>query len=99
VLETIAECGQSVTPYLDAWAVAAGKPAGRQLADFVSDALVGSGINSEVDEWLLGVVPSNVLAAAAHSDRDPEVAQELSDAFDHLTLHREWHATSRMQGR
>ncbi|MGW0433459.1 hypothetical protein ACWDV4_13100 [Micromonospora sp. NPDC003197] len=98
VLDTIAECGRSVTPYLVGWPVAAGEPAARQLADLVQD-LLGSARRAgdfwrEVDQWLAGSIPSDVLAAAIVATGSPDVAQELSDAYEHLACWREWRAAT-----
>ncbi|HEX5598979.1 MAG TPA: hypothetical protein VFX61_23635 [Micromonosporaceae bacterium] len=90
MLDTIAECGQEVSPYLDAWPVHVGEPAVRQLAVLVSDLLVSSqqdnGFWCEVNEWLSSPIPADVLAAEVSATADPDVARELSDAFEHMML-------------
>ncbi|MBQ0906859.1 hypothetical protein [Micromonospora sp. U21] len=93
VLDTIAECGQNVSPYLAAWPVHVGKPAARQLAVLVSDLLVSSrqdnGFWCEVNDWLSGPMPADVLAAEVSATADPDIALQLSDAFEHLALWRQ----------
>lgn len=98
LLDTIAECGQSVTPYLVGWPVAAGEPAARQLADLVRNFLGSTWRKSEfwreVDQWLAGPMPTDVLAAAVAATGNPDVAQELSDVYEHLACWREWRAVA-----
>jgi hypothetical protein len=88
LLDTIAECGQSVKLYLFAWPVSAGEPAARQLAVLVSDLLVssreGNGFWREVDGWLFGRMPADVLAAGVCATGEPDVARQLGDVFEQL---------------
>ncbi|GAB2948334.1 hypothetical protein GCM10027280_41330 [Micromonospora polyrhachis] len=98
VLDTIADCGQSVAPYLFGWPAVAGEPAARQLAALVQD-LLGSARRAsdfwrEVDQWLAGPMPTDILAAAVVATGSPDVAQELSDVYEHLACWREWRAVT-----
>ncbi|MGN9779128.1 hypothetical protein ACTMS0_25700 [Micromonospora sp. H33] len=93
VLDTLAECGQRVSPYLTAWPVHGGEPAARQLAVLVSDLLVSPWQDNdfwrEVADWLSGQLPADVLAAEVSATADPDVARQLSDAFEQLAQWRE----------
>ncbi|MGC4744316.1 hypothetical protein ACLQ28_01440 [Micromonospora sp. DT201] len=93
VLNTIADCGQDVSPYLAELEGRVGEPAARQLAELVSRLVFRRRQDDqfwrEVDDWLSGPAPANVLVAELSATADPDVAQQLSDAYEKLALWRQ----------
>jgi hypothetical protein len=93
VLDTIDRSGLRVVPYLAVWPVAAGEPATRHLAAFVSEWVAAKPRHDDqvwldVDRWFRGPVPSDLLEAAFVQANDPSVTTELADAVDFLDFYR-----------
>ncbi|MEU7589782.1 hypothetical protein AB0A95_26215 [Micromonospora sp. NPDC049230] len=93
VLDTIVGCGADVSPYLTELQGQVGEPVARQLAELVSGLLFHARQDNdfwrEVDDWLAGPIPANVLVAGVSATADPDVARQLSDAYDSLALWRQ----------